>query len=31
MRFLAALGLIAALPAQAVLVYDNGPLVTDPT
>lgn len=31
MRFLAALGLAALLPAQNVLIYDNGPLATDPT
>jgi hypothetical protein len=31
MRFLAALGLLAALPAQNVVVYDNGSFVTNPT
>ncbi len=31
MRFFAALGLMAVIPAQAVLVYDNGPIITNPT
>lgn len=31
MRFLAALALAAVIPAQSVLVYDNGTFVTNPT